>query len=90
MLTITDQATGRVWVYFSRDKMRIVEKIKAWVVVAEAECRQYGKSEKVMALRLPPTALLLGPLLADRALVISAALIEFCWSACDGVNLGTR
>ncbi|KID93786.1 copia-like retrotransposable element, partial [Metarhizium majus ARSEF 297] len=51
MLTITDQATGRVWVYFSRDKMRIVEKIKAWIVVAEAECRQYGKSEKVMAIR---------------------------------------
>jgi hypothetical protein len=38
MLTITDQATGRVWVYFSKDKKRIVEKIKAWVVVAEAEC----------------------------------------------------
>jgi hypothetical protein len=51
MLTITDQATGRVWVYFSRDKMRIIEKIKAWVVVAEAECRQYGKGEKVMAMR---------------------------------------
>lgn len=51
MLTITDQATGRVWVYFSRDKMRIVDKIKAWVVVAEAECRQYGKGEKVIAIR---------------------------------------
>ncbi|OAQ57747.1 reverse transcriptase, RNA-dependent DNA polymerase [Pochonia chlamydosporia 170] len=51
MLTITDQATGRIWVYFSRDKMRIIEKIKAWVVVAEAECRQYGKGEKVMAMR---------------------------------------
>ena len=51
MLTITDQATGRVWVYFSRDKMRIIDKIKAWVVVAEAECRQYGKGEKVLAVR---------------------------------------
>jgi hypothetical protein len=51
MLTITDQATGRVWVYFSRDKMRIVEKIKAWVAVAEAECRQYGNGEKVRAMR---------------------------------------
>ena len=26
-------------------------KIKAWVVVAEAECREYGKSEKVKAIR---------------------------------------
>jgi hypothetical protein len=51
MLTITDQATGRVWVYFSRDKARIIEKIKAWVVVAEAECQQYGKGEKVKAMR---------------------------------------
>ena len=51
MLTITDQATGRVWVYFSKDKNRIVEKIKAWVVVAEAECREYGKGEKVNAMR---------------------------------------
>ncbi|KJZ78398.1 hypothetical protein HIM_02436 [Hirsutella minnesotensis 3608] len=51
MLTITDQATGRVWVYFSRDKTRITDKIKAWVVVAEAECREYGKGEKVKAMR---------------------------------------
>jgi hypothetical protein len=51
MLTITDQATGRVWVYFSKDKKRIVEKIKAWVVVAEAECQEYGKGEKLRAVR---------------------------------------
>ena len=51
MLTITDQATGRIWVYFSRDKKRIVDKVKAWVVVAEAECREYGKGEKVKAMR---------------------------------------
>jgi hypothetical protein len=51
MLTITDQATGRVWVYFSKDKIRIVEKIKAWVVVTEAECQEYGKGEKVKAIR---------------------------------------
>ena len=51
MLTITDQATGRVWVYFSRDKKRIVDKVKAWVVVAEAECREYGKGETVKAVR---------------------------------------
>src|ERR1700733_1563933 len=51
MLTITDQATGRVWVYFSRDKKRIVDKVKAWVVVAEAECQEYGKGEKVKAMR---------------------------------------
>ncbi|KAM4055430.1 hypothetical protein HRG_014976 [Hirsutella rhossiliensis] len=44
-------ATGRVWVYFSRDKTRITDKIKAWVVVAEAECREYGKGEKVKAMR---------------------------------------
>ncbi|XP_044724093.1 reverse transcriptase (RNA-dependent DNA polymerase) domain-containing protein [Hirsutella rhossiliensis] len=40
-----------VWVYFSRDKTRITDKIKAWVVVAEAECREYGKGEKVKAMR---------------------------------------
>lgn len=40
MLTITDQDTGRVWVYLSKDKKRITEKIKAWVVFAEAECRE--------------------------------------------------
>jgi hypothetical protein len=51
MLTITDQATGRVWVYFSKDKKRIVENIKAWVVFAEAECQEYGKGEKVRAMR---------------------------------------
>ena len=51
MLTITDQATGRVWVYFSKDKKRIVEKIKAWMVVAEAECQEYGKGEKLRAVR---------------------------------------
>ena len=51
MLTITDQATGRIWVYFSKDKKRIVEKIKAWVVVAEAECQEYGNGEKVKAMR---------------------------------------
>ncbi|KAM4058396.1 reverse transcriptase (RNA-dependent DNA polymerase) [Hirsutella rhossiliensis] len=45
------KATGRVWVYFSRDKTRITDKIKAWVVVAEAECREYGKGEKVKAMR---------------------------------------
>jgi hypothetical protein len=51
MLTVTDQATGRIWVYFSKDKKRIVEKIKAWVVVAEAECKEYGKGEKLRAVR---------------------------------------
>ncbi|XP_044720034.1 uncharacterized protein HRG_06623 [Hirsutella rhossiliensis] len=48
---MTRKATGRVWVYFSRDKTRITDKIKAWVVVAEAECREYGKGEKVKAMR---------------------------------------
>jgi hypothetical protein len=47
MLTITDQATGRVWVYFSKDKKRIVEKIKAWVIVAEAERQEYSKGERL-------------------------------------------
>ncbi|CZR68295.1 uncharacterized protein PAC_18194 [Phialocephala subalpina] len=31
MLTITDQATGRVWVYFTKDKKRIAEIIQAWM-----------------------------------------------------------
>jgi hypothetical protein len=47
MLTITDQATGRVWVYFSKDKKRIVEKIKAWVIVAEAERQEYSKGGRL-------------------------------------------
>jgi len=34
-------------VYFSKDKKHIVEKIKAWVVVAEAECQEYGKGESL-------------------------------------------
>jgi hypothetical protein len=51
MLTITDQATGRVWVYFSKDKKRIVEKIKAWVIVVEAECQEYGKGERLKVIR---------------------------------------
>ena len=29
MLTITNQATGRVWVYSSRDKVRVIETTKA-------------------------------------------------------------
>ena len=47
MLTITDQATGRIWVCFSKDKKRIVDKVKAWVVVAEAECQEYGKGRRL-------------------------------------------
>lgn len=37
--------------YFSKDKKCVVEKIKAWVAVAEAECQEYRKGEKLRAVQ---------------------------------------
>ena len=46
MLTITDQNTGRVWVYFRANKRHIVQRIKDWVTEVENECRRFSKGEK--------------------------------------------
>jgi hypothetical protein len=51
MLTITDQKTGRIWVYFRANKMHIVQKIKDWVIEVENECRIFSKGEKCQRLR---------------------------------------
>jgi hypothetical protein len=51
MLTITDQKTGRIWVYFRTTKKHIVQRIKDWVIEVEKECRGFSKDEKCQRLR---------------------------------------
>ena len=47
MLTITCQATGRVWTFFRTNKKELLQVIKDWKVAAEQECAKYGEKEKL-------------------------------------------
>ena len=51
MLTITDQKTGRIWVYFRANKRQVVQRIKGWVIEVENECRRFSKGEKCQNFR---------------------------------------
>lgn len=51
MLTITDQYSGRVWVFFRKTKQRIVEQIKIWIRDVEFESRRYLQGQRVQSIR---------------------------------------
>ena len=51
ILSITDQYTGMIWMYFLTNKSQAKGKVREWIDTVESQRRRWGSSEKVKAIR---------------------------------------
>ena len=52
MMTITDQHSKMIWVFFAKDKKGFIEMFEAWLIAREHECAHRHNNERLQRIRL--------------------------------------
>lgn len=52
MMTITDQYSKMIWVFFTKDKKKFIEIFETWLIAREHECAHRHNNERLQRVRL--------------------------------------